>query len=306
MKKLIFLPFTMLTGSALFAQAATSPASTSVWDDPTIKLYVIIGFFAVIAVLILITAFALLRVINILTRQAGEERAKKLGIEYRPEPSFWQNLWQKSNEFVPAEQEQELLMAGHSYDGIQELDNHLPPWWKGLFYVTIVFAVVYLFVFHVFNSLPLSIGEYENEVAIAKEQLSKSQAATPTVAIDENNVGVVTDATALAEGKQVFLNTCASCHRKDAGGDIGPNLTDEYWIHGGTLNDIFKTIKHGAPGTNMIAWEGAISPEKMKNVANYVLSLQGSNPVSPKKPQGNLFKPEKATEQKADSVKTGN
>lgn len=301
MKKLVSLSFLTLIGSGVFAQA-TAPANASVWDDPTVLLYTVIGFLAITGLIILVTAFSMLRVIRILTRQAGEERAKKLGFEYKPEPTFWETIWQKSNDFVPLEKEQDLIMKDHSYDGIQELDNHLPPWWTGLFYVTIAFAVVYLLLFHVFDSLPLSKGEYDNEVAYAKEQQAKNQGTTPVVAIDENNVGVVTDAQALAEGKQVFLNTCASCHRKDAGGDIGPNLTDEYWIHGGALNDVFKTIKHGAPGTNMIAWEGAISPEKMKNVANYVLTLQGSNPANPKKPQGNLFKVEKAVEPKADSI----
>ncbi len=303
MKKLISLSLLILTGSVAFAQTTSTPANASVWDDPNVLLYTVIGFLAITGLLILVTAFSMLRVIRILTRHAAEERAKRLGIAYKPEPTFWENIWQKSNDFVPLEKEKDLIMADHSYDGIQELDNHLPPWWTGLFYVTIAFAVVYLLLFHVFDSLPLSKGEYDNEVAYANEQLTKNQGAKPVVAIDENNVGAVTDAQALAEGKQVFLNTCASCHRKDGGGDIGPNLTDEYWIHGGTLNDVFKTIKHGAPGTNMIAWEGAISPEKMKNVANYVLTLQGTKPENPKKPQGNLFKATSAVEQKADSVK---
>lgn len=302
MKKIFSLLFLTLAGSSSFAQT-TVPANASVWDDPTVMLYTITGFFVITGILILVTAFSMLKVIHLLTRQAAEERAKKLGIEYKPEPTFWENLWQKSNDFVPLEMEKELLMADHSYDGIQELDNHLPPWWTGLFYLTIAFSVVYLLLFHVFDSLPLSKGEYDNEVAYANKQLTKNQGANPVVAIDENNVGAVTDAQALAEGKQVFLNTCASCHRKDGGGDIGPNLADEYWIHGGTLNDVFKTIKHGASGTNMIAWDGAISPEKMKNVANYVMTLQGTKPENPKKPQGNLFKEEKTVEQKTDSVK---
>jgi cytochrome c oxidase cbb3-type subunit 3 len=306
MKKIISLSLLTLGANGVFAQAANAPANASVWDDPTVLFYTVIGFLVVTGLLILITAFAMLRVVRILTRQASEEKAKRLGIEYKPEPTFWENLWQKSNDFVPLEKEKDLIMADHSYDGIQELDNHLPPWWTGLFYVTIAFSVVYLLAFHVFDSLPLSKAEYENEVAYAKDQAAKNQAAQPVATIDENNVGIVKDAQALAEGKQIFLNNCASCHRKDAGGDIGPNLTDEHWIHGGTVNDVFKTIKHGAAGTNMIAWEGFISPEKMKNVANYILTLQGSNPANPKKPQGNLFKAESAVEQKADSVKTAN
>ena len=113
---------------------------------------------------------------------------------------------------------------------------------------------------------------------------------------------MITDANALADGKITFLNNCASCHRKDGGGDIGPNLTDEYWKHGGSVQDIFKVVRHGVQGTNMIAWEGFISPEKMQNVSNYILTLQGTNPENGKKPEGELFKP-KGTEVAADTVK---
>jgi cytochrome c oxidase cbb3-type subunit 3 len=204
---------------------------------------------------------------------------------------------------VPVEKEASITLD-HNYDGIKELDNHLPPWWTGLFLGTIAFAIVYLLFYHVFNTLPSQQAEYDTEVAIAQEQLKKLQAANPVAAIDETNVEATTDALALAEGKQIFLNTCASCHRKDGGGDIGPNLTDDYWKHGGTIKDIFKTVRHGVQGTNMIAWEGVISPEKMKNVSSYVLTLRGTNPANPKKPEGDLVKPETKPEVKADTVKT--
>ena len=127
------------------------------------------------------------------------------------------------------------------------------------------------------------------------------QASSPVAAIDETNVKVITDALAIADGKQTFLNNCASCHRKDGGGDIGPNLADENWLHGGSIQDVFKVIRHGVQGTNMIAWEGFISPEKMQNVANYVLTLKGTNPENPKAPQGEIYKP--VEEVKTDSVK---
>lgn len=130
----------------------------------------------------------------------------------------------------------------------------------------------------------------------------KLKASSPTAAIDETTVQLITDANALADGKITFLNNCASCHRKDGGGDIGPNLTDEYWKHGGSIQDIFKVVRHGVQGTNMISWEGFISPEKMQNVSNYILTLQGTNPENGKKPEGELFKP-KGTEVAADTVK---
>jgi cytochrome c oxidase cbb3-type subunit III len=298
MKKLILLfLFLFLTGPT-FAQAAEVPAP-SLWNDPLLTFYVVVIFVFVVALIVVLVALYMLQVINIMTRQAARERAERLGIEYKEEPSFWSKVWRESNDFVPVEKEADILL-NHNYDGIRELDNHLPPWWKWLFYFTIAFSVVYLLFYHVMDTLPLSIQEYENEVALADEQARKLKAASPTAAIDETNVVAVTDAQAIADGKQTFLNNCASCHRKDGGGDIGPNLTDEYWLHGGSINDIFKVVRHGVQGTNMIAWEGFISPEKMQNVASYILTLQGTKPENPKAPQGPLYKP---TGQKADSVK---
>ncbi len=301
MKKIIFFLISLmgLVPSAM-AQTAEQPQTTSIWDDPAILFYVITGFIFVVAILVIIVALYMLQVINYMTQQAAKEKAEKLGVAYTVEPTVWQKLWQQSNDFVPVEKEKDIMMA-HDYDGIRELDNHLPPWWTGLFYATIVFSIIYMLFFHVFNTLPLSTQEYENELTVAQEQMKKFQASNPVAAIDETNVEATTDAIALREGKQVFLNNCASCHRKDAGGDIGPNLTDEYWLHGGDIRSIFKTVRHGVKGTNMIAWEGFISPEKMKNVASYVLTLQGSNPANPKKPEGQISKP--AQEVKSDTTK---
>lgn len=303
MKYFFIIPL-MLLGSItrLFAQSVAE-ASTSIWDDPLLTFYVVVGFIFMLAILVLLVAVYMLRVLNYMNQHAAQERAERLGIPYVPEPTFWEKLWQQSNDFVPVEKEASITLD-HNYDGIKELDNHLPPWWTGLFLGTIAFAIVYLLFYHVFNTLPSQQAEYDTEVAIAQEQLKKLQAANPVAAIDETNVETTTDALALAEGKQIFLNTCASCHRKDGGGDIGPNLTDDYWKHGGTIKDIFKTVRHGVQGTNMIAWEGVISPEKMKNVSSYVLTLRGTNPANPKKPEGDLVKPETKPEVKADTVKT--
>lgn len=291
-----------------FAQSKTeSVASVSLFEDPLLSFYIVVGFLFIIAVLVLVVAAYMLRVLNMITRQAEQERAAKLGIVYKPAPSAWERIWEQWNALKPIEKEADIMLD-HNYDGIRELDNHLPPWWKWMFYITIVFAVVYLFVFDVLNTLPTQLQEYDNEVAYAQQQALKLQASNPVVSIDENSVEATTDALALADGKQTFLTTCASCHRKDGGGDIGPNLTDAYWLHGGSIKDVFKVVRHGVAGTNMIAWEGVISPEKIKNVSSYVLTLQGTSPTNPKKPQGDLFKPEKdlmkADTVKLDSIKT--
>lgn len=299
MKTILFL-LIALVGFVSNAQAQADQASQSLLSDPTILFYIAVGFVFMVAIAVMLVALYMLQVINHMTQQEAQEKAKRLGIEYRPEPTVWQKLWQESNDFIPLEKEKDIMLA-HDYDGIRELDNHLPPWWTGLFYATIVFSIVYVLFFHVFNTLPLPQQEYESEVAIAKQEALKFQAANPAPLIDETNVEMTNDAIELADGKQVFLNNCASCHRRDGGGDIGPNLTDEYWLHGGDIKSIFKTVRHGVTGTNMIAWEGFISPEKIKNVSSYVLTLQGSKPENAKKPEGTIFNPTINTP--TDSVK---
>ncbi len=297
--KRLFLLSTLLLGS--IASKAQAVPSVSVWDDPMTKFYLVVSFIFVVSLLVLLTLVYLLKVINILAENAAKEKAEKSGLVYQPAPSFFQSLWEKINGFVPKEKEATLVLD-HDYDGIKELDNHLPPWWKWLFYTTIIWGVVYFFAYHVFNSFPLSISEYDNEMAYANAEMQKLKTSNPGPKIDEATVEVTTDAAMLANGKSTFLNTCSSCHRKDGGGDIGPNLTDEYWKHGGSIKDIFKVVTNGVPGTNMVAWGGVMSTEAVRNVASYVLTLQGSNPANPKKPEGDLFKPE-VKSVKGDSIK---
>lgn len=298
MKRVIL--FLLGLSAAVSSQAQTSTA-TSVWDDPMTKFYLVVSFIFVVSLLVLLALIYLLRVINILAENAARERAEKSGKVYEPAPSFFKSFWDTINGFVPKEKEATLVMD-HNYDGIKELDNHLPPWWKWLFYVTIVWGVVYLFAYHIFNSLPLSTTEYNNEVAYANEQMQKMKTANPGPKIDEATVEATADTKMLENGKSTFLNTCSSCHRKDGGGDIGPNLTDEYWKHGGDIKNIFKVVTNGVPGTNMVAWGSVMSPEAIRNVASYVLTLQGTKPVNPKKPEGDLYKPE-AKPVKVDTVK---
>ena len=301
MKYLISL-LALMVLTSLPSGAQTPAPAASVWDDPAILFYVVIGFLVIVSLLVLVVAVFMLRVVNIVAEKAAMEKAEKEGVVYKPEPSLLTSVWDKLNGYVPVEKEATIVLD-HNYDGIRELDNHLPPWWKWLFYVTIAWSAVYLLSYHVFNSLPLSINEYDNEVAYANEQQRKMKAANPGPQIDETNVAFTDDAKFLADGKSTFLNTCASCHRRDGGGDIGPNLTDEYWKHGGSIANIFKVVKEGVQGTNMVAWGGVMSPEAMRNVSSYVMTLQGSNPPNPKKPEGDLYKPEKK-EVKSDSVKT--
>ena len=285
----------------LLAQSTSDPVSLSVWDDPYILFYAAVGFIFIVILLVLTVAIYMLKVINIMAKNAQMERAASEGTVYKPEPTLWEKIWQNANDFVPVEKEATILL-NHNYDGIKELDNHLPPWWTYLFIGTVIWGVIYLFAYHVTDSLPLSVSEYDNEVALANDEIRKRKAAAPGIQIDENNVVATTDVVDLKDGQSTFTSICGSCHRADGGGDIGPNLTDDYWKHGGTMTDIYKVVKNGVTGTNRVAWGGTMSPEKMRNVSSYLLTLIGTNPVNGKKPEGTLFKADPLPS-KTDSVK---
>ncbi|MFC6999923.1 c-type cytochrome [Rufibacter roseus] len=178
------------------------------------------------------------------------------------------------------------LMEDHSYDGIHELDNDLPPWWKYSFYATIVFSVVYLLNYHVMGG-QLQEQEYEAEMQAAAV-LSASHGGGN--ANEKTDFKPLTDVAQLEAGKATYIQNCAACHGQNAEGVVGPNLTDEYWLHGGDVNDIYKVVKFGVTSKGMVAWQGKLSKEQMLEVSSYILSLQGTNPANAKEPQGEKAK----------------
>jgi cytochrome c oxidase cbb3-type subunit III len=197
------------------------------------------------------------------------------------------SIWSKLTDAVPLEREEEV-MTDHEYDGIRELDNNLPPWWKAMFYATIVFSVVYMAAFHVFGWAPLQDEEYEQEVLAAKLEVEAYLAAKGG-AIDETNVELLMDETALAEGAAIYNSYCGACHGAELQGGVGPNLADTYWLHGGDIKDVFKIIKVGVPQKGMIAWQSQLSPEQIQQVSSYIISKEGSNPANAKEPQGEEY-----------------
>lgn len=272
----------MLLGTKTYAQSANG---AGIGQDT--MLYITFGLVFLVSVLVLIVAIYVLQLLKAFIRK--EMTAEQLA-RYEAEPSWYAKLWARWNDFKPMEEEEELLLD-HDYDGIKELDNHLPPWWKGLFYVTIVYAVVYLLIFHVFKTAPLQEERYEREIAAA-EALKTNQAADIVVDFDENTVTATTESVELADGQKFFESQCAVCHKQDGGGLAGPNLTDQYWKHGGSISDVYKTIKNGVPNTAMMSWENQLNPIRIRNVASYVLSLQGTNPPGALPPDGELYEPE--------------
>ncbi|GAA4445214.1 hypothetical protein GCM10023188_48080 [Pontibacter saemangeumensis] len=176
----------------------------------------------------------------------------------------------------------DVIHSHHDFDGIQEYDNDLPPWWKTMFYVTIVFSVAYMLHYHVFRTGALQTEEYETEM----EQAALLAALTPDDPNAVTDFEVLTDDAALASGKSIFDTNCAACHGQEGQGTVGPNLTDEYWLHGDDINEIFKTVKYGVPAKGMVPWQGKLTKEQMLEVSSYILSLQGTNPANAKEPQG--------------------
>ncbi|MBL7856780.1 MAG: c-type cytochrome [Cyclobacteriaceae bacterium] len=303
MKRIVMSILALIVSAATaVAQDAATVTTPGFWDDPfndpMFPLYAVTTFVFVVIVLVLVVALYMLRILNMLVRKAAEEKAAKLGITYVPELNAWQRFWNSINAFVPVEKE-ETIELDHNYDGIKELDNHLPPWWKWLFYATIAWSVVYMVMYHITFSLPLSGQEYENQVAEAASAKQKFLASQPATVIDENALVFSADAAIIGSGKEIFTsNNCQSCHRADGGGNaIGPNLTDAYWIHGGDIKSIFVTIKNGVVEKGMPAWGKVMSPKDVRDVTFYVMSLQGTNPVNAKAPQGQLYQPENPTTQ---------
>ena len=295
MKKFLLAAVGLLISITGFSQEAAP-------SDSMTTLYVVGALVLIVLLLVIGVAIVLLRSLNMLVDQTLKERAKTLGVAYVPPPSLWSKLSQKLNASVPIEQEKDIDL-GHSYDGIRELDNHLPPWWKWLFYGTIAWSFVYLVVFHISSSLPLSIEEYQIEVAAAELEKKRFLASQPQLAIDLDKLEYTQDAEILARGEKVYAINCVPCHRNDGGGNtIGPNLTDNYWLHGGAAKNIFSTVNDGLVEKGMPAWGKTMSQGDVRDVTFFVISLQGTNPANAKAPQGELM--EQKVEQKTDSLKS--
>jgi len=205
------------------------------------------------------------------------------------QPSDTRTLWQRFTGLHALSQEKDLMMD-HAYDDIHELDNPTPPWFMGLFYGTIAFGVVYLLIFHVIGTGDLQTAEYTQEVALADRQ---RDAYIKKVAgsINENTVAVASDAKSLDAGKAVFMQSCVACHGQQGQGGVGPNLTDEYWLHGGSVKAIFHTINEGVPEKGMMSWKKQLNPLQVQQVASFILSLQGTKPAGAKEPQGDKEAP---------------
>ena len=178
---------------------------------------------------------------------------------------------------------QDPLLLDHEYDGIRELDNKLPRWWVWLFNITIVYAAVYLLYYHVLGG-PSSAQEYASEMkagdALKNAAMGKFEASIP-------NLQPSTDPVVINEGREIYAKSCAPCHRADGGGLVGPNLTDDYWIHGSKYSDTVAVIWNGVPAKGMVTWKAVYKPDQIISVASYIYTLRGAKLATPGKPPEN-------------------
>jgi cytochrome c oxidase cbb3-type subunit 3 len=243
---------------------------------------------------VIVAAFvALLYLLNVMVKVQQLKIYQEEGLDsfleqaQKDQESWWDRMYKRLTDAVPVEKERDVMLD-HDYDGIKELDNSLPPWWVAMFYLSIAFAVVYMSYYHFTDAGPSSTEEYEIEMERAEKSV-KAYLATQANLVDESNAEPLTDEASLAGGKSIFNANCAACHGMMGEGGVGPNMTDPYWIHGGDIKDIFKTVKYGVPEKGMIAWKAQLSSADIHQVSSYILTLQGTNPPNAKEPEGELY-----------------
>lgn len=284
-----------LVGGASQMHAAATVVNDSIGGMNQFTFYfmvVIVGIEALVLGLLILTMNKLLR--EELAHEASEAAAAGKQVSTAP------SILDKFNASVAVEQESEIMLD-HDYDGIKELDNDLPPWWKYGFYLTILVAVIYLTNYHITGTGDLQTAEYKKEMKAAELAVAEFMKNSANM-VDENTVKMLEKAD-IEAGGQIFLTSCAACHGRAGEGGVGPNLTDNYWVHGGKLADIFKSIKYGWIEKGMKSWKEDFSPMQIAQLTSYIKSITGTNPANAKAPQGDLFTEESSLPTDSTAVK---
>lgn len=295
----------LLFAAPAFAQDASAAAAEAVVvKGPYVEGLSNTAFYFIVSVIALevIVIFFMLAQLRALMAKRKIEIAvpgEVAEVEVLKKKKTLANWWSKLNSFRPIEEEAQLDLQ-HEYDGIRELNNRLPPWWLYGFYLTIIFAGIYLWRYHVAYTAPLSTEEYQIAMREAEEKKAEYLKKSANN-VDENTVKYLSEAPALEAGKKIFETSCAPCHGKNAEGVVGPNLTDDYWLHGGSLSEVFKSIKYGWPEKGMKSWKDDFSPVQIAQLTSFVKSLKGTNPPNAKEPQGTPEK-EENVKQTADTT----
>ena len=289
-KAILTVAFTILSASAFAADGdVLKQTSDTIAGIQSSSFYALIGAI-VVEITILFFLITNLRFL-LRTEKVTLETATEDVVVIEQE-SKWEKWWDKVNSFRPIKEEAQIDL-GHNYDGIRELDNKLPGWWLYGFYGCIIFAGIYLWRYHVSHT-GLSSKE-ELLVAIAKGEKDKEEyLKTAANNVDEKTVKYLNNDADIAAGKAIFNQNCIACHGDNASGLVagnpgtGPNLTDDYWLHKGSISDIFYSIKYGWTDKGMKSWKEDFSPTKIAQLASYIKSMHSKN-AKGKDPQGELF-----------------
>jgi len=290
MKTLYILIISLLTSASAIAQTeVTNTVASSGVDfiSDTMVLVLLIG-----TLILLLVSLAMLKAAKTFeyiykNPIVVQQPVKQPLLDYevwaaiqKEKPSIWAKLLG----LRPLSEEKDITME-HKFDDIVELDNPTPGWFMLMFYGTIVFAVAYMLYYHVLSYGPLQHEEYAIEMETAKAEKLKYLASSAGN-IDENSVKITSESGVISAGQAIYNANCVACHGDKGQGVVGPNLTDEFWVHGGKISSVFKTIKYGVPEKGMISWEKTLSPKQISEVSNFVLSLKGSKPANAKAAQG--------------------
>ncbi len=277
---------------------AASTKNLGVEQFPTIMTIILV---AVSFIVFVVGISALVKVNSLLTKRLMQMEAEKNGLilpsdevvgVYPVEEDSFTKLRKKYWENpVPIDQEG-IITLGHDYDGIRELDNHLPPWWVNMFILTVIWSIGYMYYYHWGGSGANQDQEYKLEVETAKKEIALALAGKAND-MDESSVVPLTDIGLIGQGELIYKSVCAACHGQKGEGGVGPNFSDKNWIHGGGIKNIFKVIKYGVPEKGMIAWSAQLKPSDIQKVGSYILTLEGTNPPNPKAPQGEIWEEEK-------------
>ena len=297
-KQLVIIGFIVFTSTSANAQAIPAGVTQVVSEN---VMYLI----GVVIVLELLIIFYLANGIRIFLKKESAiiVPSVKEEITKIPKISWFDRIYNKNSDADIIK-----LDLGHNYDGIKELDNDIPIWWKYGFAISILFGIIYLYSYHIAGTRPLQQQELqiEQEVAAVKLAAYLEKSANN---VDENTVKML-GVDDIAAGKVLFIKpgACATCHAENGSAivngssGIGPNLTDDYWIHKGDIKSIFYTIKYGWPEKGMKSWKEDYSPIQMAQLTSYVKSLQGTNPTPAKEKQGILFVDSTITIKVADTT----
>jgi cytochrome c oxidase cbb3-type subunit III len=276
----ISLIFMLLIHTGIAKAATPTIIPKASMSSTDIMLMTVIGMFIFV---MLVVAFVLFRISFVLQKMITSNNNEVVDSEFEKAMDE-RTIWQKLAGLRPMKYEQTMMME-HAYDGILEIDNPIPAWFMTLFYGSIIVSVVYMFAYHVVGDGQIMTTEYKEQM-VEGETIKQAYMKQFASSINENNVTLLKDETSIKEGKKMFTQNCVACHAADGGGGVGPNLTDEFWIHGSTIKSVYHTISEGVAEKGMIAWKKSLNSIQMQQVASYILSLKGTIPAKPKEPQG--------------------